>query len=101
MVKRRDPQKSVALNVKHEPTIEQVEAFAAAADGGSVTTSIPLPPSEAKGKKFKSLTISFIQQDFEQLHEAAKKAGRSKLSFIRRAIQEKADALLIRNEKDI
>lgn len=100
MVKRRDPQKSVALNVKHEPTIEQVEAFAAAADGGSVTTPIPLP-SEAKGKKFKSLTISFIQQDFEQLHEAAKKAGRSKLSFIRRAIQEKADALLIRNEKDI
>ena len=100
MVKRREPQASIATIAKREITEEQVEAFAAAADGGSVSKKNGASSIE-KEKAFKSIRVSLSEHDYVQLHEAAKKSGRSKLSFIRRAIFEKAQAILLRNEKDI
>lgn len=97
MVKRREPQASVASIVRREPTKEQVEAFAAAADG-----KIELSKDKFLSKKaFKSIRLSLSEDEYSQLHEAAKKSGRTKLSFIRRAIVEKAEALLERNEKGV
>ncbi len=95
MVKRREPQASVASIARREPTQEQVEAFAAAADGGSVQKKAELLDE----KTFKSIRVSLSKSEYNQLHEAAKKVGRSKLSFIRRAIFEMAEDLLEGNEK--
>lgn len=97
MVKRREPQASIASIAKREPTSEQVEAFAAAADGGDVPKKI----ESSTNKTFKSIRVSLSEDDYMHLHQAAKKTGRTKLSFIRRAIVEKAEAVLERNEKGV
>ena len=89
MLKRRETKASGALLVKPEPTKEQIEAFASAADGGIVQKNYE--PSNKKD--FKSIRVSFSEAEYNQLHEAAKIDGRSKLSFIRKAILEMAESL--------
>ncbi len=77
MVKRRTP---VKMPVAEDP---RVEAFAAQADnpGGSLTD--PDAP-----RSFKKINVPFNEYEFKILEEATKRAGRSKLNFIRFAILE-------------
>lgn len=93
MVKIRKPKATVNNFLKTEPTKEEIEAFAMAADDYSSTKS--------KNKIFKSIRVSFSEHDYHQLDKASKKTGRTKLSFIRRAILEKADKALQQNELEI
>lgn len=60
----------------------RVERFAAAADGGSDEKLID--PSAIRD--FKAIRVPFNQFEYEQLEQASKIAGRSKLNFIRYAM---------------
>ena len=95
MVKRREPQASVKKEAT-KPTQEQIDAFAAAADGGSFNTK---PPSKPKPKKtldpnanrdFKAIRVPFNEYEFTELEKLAKRTGRSKLNAIRWAIMQLA-----------
>ena len=67
---------------------KNIESFAAAAD----STQKPSLNTQAKQAKrdYKSINLSFNAYEYEQLDAAAKKVGRSKLSFIRYAVSELA-----------
>ena len=87
MVKRREPQATAA---RREPTAEQIEAFAAAADGGSVkatsvTASKPALDPSAK-RDHKAIRVPFNEFEFSKLEELALLTGRTKLNLIRWAI---------------
>lgn len=92
MVKRREPQATAA---KYEPTAEQIEAFAAAADGGSVKT---IPEPAAKGaldpnanRDYKAIRVPFNEFEFSKLEELALLTGRTKLNLIRWAMLKLAE----------
>lgn len=83
MVKRREPR--ALSEPKREPTAEEIEAFAAAADGAQYEASKPQPNARAK-RDYKAIRVPFNEYEFEKLEELAKKTGRTKLNAIRWAI---------------
>ena len=86
MVKRREPKASTMNLVKPEPTPEQIEAFAAQAEGRT------LPPTKGPeldpdaNRDFKSMRFPFNEYEYRQLEIGSRLAGRSKLNFIRYAM---------------
>lgn len=84
MVKRREPPVASRAN---EPTAEEIEAFAAAADGIQEGSA---PDPKAK-RDFKAIRVPFNEYEFEQLEALADKTGRSKLNVIRWAILKMAE----------
>lgn len=92
MVKRREPQATAA---KREPTAEQIEAFAAAADGGSVKASLVSVSKAAldpnANRDYKAIRVPFNEFEFSKLEELALLTGRTKLNLIRWAILKLAE----------
>ena len=87
MVKRREPKASTLNLVNTQPTQEQIEAFAAAAEGGSQSIQIKEPgPDSSAIRNYKAMRVPFNQYEFEQLEVASKLSGRSKLNFMRYAM---------------
>jgi putative lipoic acid-binding regulatory protein len=60
------------------PNTAAIDAFANAADGGSVEAK--------KAGKYKSINVPFTAEQYAQLEALAEKMGRSKVDAIRRAI---------------
>jgi len=86
MVKRREP-RALSSIAKQQPSPEQVEAFAAAADGGSSPQPEPEPVLDPNAKRdYKAIRVPFNEYEFAQLEELAKRTGRTKLNAIRWAI---------------
>ncbi|MDP2097560.1 MAG: hypothetical protein U1D70_16270 [Methylobacter sp.] len=86
MVKRRTPPSALAAN-RTEPTQEEIEAFAAAAEGGSNTVKIQEPELNQNAiRDFKAMRVPFNEYEFRQLELACKLSGRSKLNFMRYAM---------------
>lgn len=85
MVKRRTPKVSGLNVVKTQPTSEEIEAFAAGAEGG---TQIPKPKTLDSGanRDFKAMRVPFNEYEYEQLLKGAKLSGRTKLNFMRYAM---------------
>ena len=92
MPKRREPKASAATTTKPQPSAEQIEAFAAAADGGATETKPedkPLNPNA--NRDFKAIRVPFNEYEFLKLEEATQATGRTKLNFIRYAILKLAE----------
>lgn len=90
MVKRREPQASAAL-VKHQPTPEEVEAFAAGADGGAAIPEKKATIDPDANRDYKAIRVPFNEYEYNILEAAARKAGRTKLNYIRWAILKMAE----------
>ncbi len=85
MVKIREPKASAANAVNLQPpTPDQVEAFAALADGGDKTKEHQ--QNKIAIRDYKAIRIPFNQYEYEQLEAASKLSGRSKLNFMRYAM---------------
>lgn len=85
MVKRREPP---VVSQTKEPTPEEIEAFAAAVDGGAKRPTTPEPKAK---RDYKAIRVPFNEYEFEQLEVLANKTGRSKLNAIRWAILKMAE----------
>jgi hypothetical protein len=79
MIKRREKRQPDADREK------QVEAFAAGADGAPTRKLEPSAP-----RTHKRINVPFNEYEFQRLEEAAKRSGRSKLSYLRWAMLEQA-----------
>lgn len=79
MVRRRENQ---LMNQDHEKRVEQ---FADAADGASTRNLEPSAP-----RTHKRINVPFNEYEFQKLEEAAQRAGRSKLNYLRWAMLEQA-----------
>lgn len=86
MVKRREPKASVSNAIKTEPTPEQIEAFAAQAEGGRLTPAKEPELNPDANRDFKSMRFPFNEYEYRQLEIGSRLAGRSKLNFIRYAM---------------
>ena len=71
--------------VTKTPTPEQVEAFAAGAESETETPVIQSVDPTAP-RNFKALKLGLNEYEYKILEEASRKAGRSKLNFIRHAM---------------
>jgi len=82
MVKRREPQTSAE---KQEPTKEQIENFAAGADGNKI---VPVEKTLDKNapRKFKNISLPFNEHEYEELLKGVNLSGRTKLNFVRYAM---------------
>ena len=78
MVKRREPQATVL------PTNDQIEVFAAGADGGAENTRPAINTNAIRD--FKAIRVPFNEYEYNLLEDVAKKTGRTKLNVIRWAI---------------
>jgi hypothetical protein len=76
MVKRR-------VIKTNKPTSEQIEQFAAGADGATVKPPALNPHAK---RDYKAILLPFNQYEFEQLAAACNLSGRSKLNFVRTAM---------------
>ena len=87
MVKRRSP-KAISLNlVNPQPIDEQIEAFAARAEGGTQIEKPKVPELDQNANRdYKAMRVPFNQYEYEQLGTASKLSGRSKLNFMRYAM---------------
>lgn len=90
MVKRRAP------GTRQQPTPEQIEAFAAAAEGGDPATTRQAkkapPPLDPDAKRdFKAIRVPFNEYEYRQLEVLARATGRTKLNAIRWAILQMAE----------
>ena len=87
MVKRRSP-KAIGLNlVKPQPTAEQIEEFAAGAEGGASFEKPKAPELDQDANRdYKAIRFPFNQYEYEQLEIASKLSGRTKLNFMRYAM---------------
>jgi hypothetical protein len=85
MVKRREPKASGLNTVKTKPTPEQVESFAAGAEGIAVETKEPEINQNAI-RDFKAMRVPFNEYEYNQLVEGAHLSGRTKLNFMRYAM---------------
>lgn len=98
MVKRRTPPNALA-STRTEPTPEEIEAFAAAAEGRSSAVKIQEPELNQNAiRDFKAMRVPFNQYEYEQLVIGAKLSGRSKLNFMRYAMLKFAQE--IQNEQN-
>ena len=80
MPKRREPG---ALT----PGTEQIEAFAAGAN------PTPKAPDPTAPRDFKALRVGLNEYEYQVLEVASRRAGRSKLNFIRHAILKMAEEM--------
>jgi hypothetical protein len=94
MVKRREPKASSAVSDQTQPTKEQIEAFASAADGGQNIHAKTPDPDQNAIRDFKAMRVPFNQYEYEQLEAASKLSGRSKLNFMRHAMLKFAKEIL-------
>lgn len=84
MVKRRDPKANLSVK-KHEPTAEQIEAFASGVDEANPKQEpIVLDPNAPR--KFKTISVPFNEYEYDQLMEGINLSKRTKLNFIRYAM---------------
>lgn len=84
MVKRREP---IPLNkITHSPTKEQVEEFAAGADGGTQKYNMQANLNPSAKRDFKGIRVPLNEYEYKKLTELAEKTGRTKLNAIRFAI---------------
>jgi hypothetical protein len=79
MVKRRTPVKQDLI------PDAQIEAFAAKADGAPPRNLDPEAPHS-----YKKINVPFNEFEFQQLENAARESGRSKLNYLRWAMLEQA-----------
>jgi hypothetical protein len=87
MVKRREPKASTLNLVNSQPTNEQIEAFAARAEGGSPIEKPKTPELDQNAiRDYKAMRVPFNQYEYEQLVAASKLSGRTKLNFMRYAM---------------
>ncbi len=88
MVKRREPKANALNTVKPQPTPEQVEAFAAGAEGGTQQTEKNKTPEldQDANRDYKAMRVPFNQYEYEQLVVGSKLSGRTKLNFMRYAM---------------
>lgn len=86
MVKRREPKASTLNMAKPEPTPEQIEAFAAQAEGGTLPPVKEPELDPDANRDFKSMRFPFNEYEYRQLEIGSRLAGRSKLNFIRYAM---------------
>ena len=87
MVKRREPKASALNLVNSQPTKEQIEAFAAKAEGGAQIEKPEAPePDQNAIRDYKAMRVPFNQYEYEQLSAASKLSGRTKLNFMRYAM---------------
>ncbi len=98
MVKRREPKASALNLVSSQPTDEQIEAFASAAEGGSSIKAKEPELNQNAIRDFKAMRVPFNEYEFEQLTLACKLSGRSKLNFMRYAMLKLAKE--IQNEQN-
>ena len=69
--------------VTKSPTHDQVEAFAAGAEAAPQVEQTVDPTAP---RNFKALKLGLNEYEYQILEEASRKAGRSKLNFIRHAM---------------
>jgi hypothetical protein len=81
MVKRREPKAIKAA----PPTADQIEAFAAGAEGGAGPVK-QLGLDQTAIRDYKAIRVPFNEYEYRQLEVAAKLSGRTKLNFIRYAM---------------
>ena len=87
MVKRREPKASALGLVASQPTNEQIEAFAAGAEGGTkIELAKAYEPDQNAIRDYKAMRVPFNQYEYEQLEAASKLSGRSKLNVMRYAM---------------
>jgi hypothetical protein len=87
MVKRRSPKASGLNIVRPEPTLEQIEEFAAGAEGGSKVEKPKIQELNPDAiRDYKAIRIPFNEYEYEQLVKGARLSGRSKLNFLRYAM---------------
>ena len=85
MPKRREPKATGKTPSQLE---DQIKQFADAADQHKDETTQPDPDAP---RKYKAIRVPFNEYEYELLDKAAKQARRSKLDFIRLAIQSAAE----------
>ena len=90
MVKRREPKASTS-----KPTAEQIEAFVAGAEDGSLvplTQADTQPPALNQNaiRDYKAIRVPFNEYEHQQLEIASQLSGRTKLNFIRYAMMKLA-----------
>ncbi len=83
MPKRREPSSAIKPE-QSQPTMEQIEAFAAGADGEVKTDTVSLDMDA--NRDYKAIRLPFNEYEYRQLEEASRRTGRSKLNFIRYAM---------------
>ena len=86
MVKRREPKASTP-----QPTAEQIEAFVAGAEDGSLVPQHKAdaqPPALNQNaiRDYKAIRVPFNEYEHQQLEIASQLSGRTKLNFIRYAM---------------
>jgi len=86
MVKRREMKSYVQTTID-----EQIEKFAAGADGEPVK---PLALNPNAKRDYKAMQMPFNQWEFERLEAACKIAGRTKLGFVRYAMLKLAEEVI-------
>lgn len=82
MVKKRIPGSS-----NKQPTVDQIEAFTSAADGGyeeKPAKKNDLDPNAPRN--FKEVRVPFNEYEFNKLEELKRKTGRSRNNLLRWAI---------------
>ena len=84
MVKRREPKANLSVK-KHEPTAEQIEAFASGVDGTNQRQE-PIVLDQNASRKFKTISVPFNEYEYEELIKGINLSGRSKLNFVRYAM---------------
>ena len=92
-IKKRSP---VVDSLTKDIKAEQVEKFAAGADGGAVSQAVP---DQNAIRKFKCLSVPLNQYEHEQLVIGARLSGRSKLNFIRHAMLKMTKNLQLEEEQ--
>lgn len=65
------------------PTLDQIEAFAAGAEAAPQVEQTIDPTAP---RNFKALKLGLNEYEYQVLEESSRKAGRSKLNFIRHAM---------------
>jgi len=94
MVKRRNPKASGLNVVRTEPTPDQIEAFAAGAEGGGKVEKPTIPESSPDAiRDYKAMRVPFNEHEYQQLVKGAQLSGRSKLNFMRYAMLKLAKEL--------
>lgn len=87
MVKRREPKGNALNTIKPQPTPEQIEAFAAGAEGGiQIEKTKAAELDQEANRDYKAMRVPFNQYEYEQLVAGSKLSGRTKLNFMRYAM---------------
>jgi hypothetical protein len=90
MVKRREPP-----SARPQPTEQEIEAFAAGAEGGTLPAQNPEKPllDPHANRDYKGIRVPFNEYEYRKLEWVSTKTGRTKLNVIRTAILKMAEEL--------